>query len=341
MTEISVIVPVHNGVANGLYECLKSVLSQSYQNLELIIIEDGSKDSSNEVIEKICKPPLCKKIVHITNKGLAASLNDGIRSASGNYLMIIQQDCSLSSNDAIFKSLEFLSLNKNIDILVGRQIYDFNMLNFYQKFSEFSLDHFDLNILTQGEVDLTENKCDIIRKEVMDKIGFFDTTQRISGEDQIFSNRALSLGYKLYIGEHPEYFNHLLGENTLNKILKKHYRYGKYSWSLYRKMYRNRLNRNSKKSYASGKIQNRILSLSFSSIIFVFAVLSIVTLNIGVFSVFSLAILIRVLIAYNKLTKLKKKVTIPSFHSLPVSILIVLSDFAFALGFVRGVFLQA
>ena len=341
MTEISVIVPVYNGVANGLYECLKSVLSQSYQNLELIIIEDGSKDSSNEVIDQICKPPLCKKIVHISNKGLAASLNDGIRSASGNYLMIIQQDCSLLSNDAILKSLEFLSLNKSIDILVGRQIYDFNVLNFYQKFSEFSLDHFSLNILTQGKVDLTENKCDIIRKEVMDRIGFFDTTQRISGEDQIFSNRALNLGYTLYIGEHPEYLNHLLGENTLYKMLKKHYRYGKYSWRLYTKMYRNGIKRNSEKSYASGKIHNRILSLTFSSTIFVFFVLSIVTLNIGVFSALSLAILIRVLIVYNKLTKLKKRVSIPRFPSFPASILIVLSDFAFSVGFVQGIFLRA
>ncbi|MEM0133612.1 MAG: glycosyltransferase family A protein [Thermoplasmatales archaeon] len=340
MSEISVIVPVYNGVDNGLYKCLKSVLSQSYQNLELIIIEDGSRDSSNEVIDQISNP-LCKKIVHTSNKGLAASLNDGIRSASGSYLMIIQQDCSLLSKDVIRKSLEFMSLNKDIDILVGRQIYDFNKLNFYQKFAEFSLDHLSLNIRTQGEVDLTENKCDIIRKNAMDTIGFFDTTQRISGEDQIFSNRALSLGFKLYIGNHLKYFNHLLGEDTLTKILRKHFRYGRYSWNLYKKMYRNRPKGSSKKSYAFGKIQNRILSVSFSSAIFIFFVLSLTTLNYGFFSLIVLIILLRVLIAYKKLISLKKSVVIPRFPSLLASGLIVLTDIAFTLGFVQGVLSQA
>ena len=338
LDKISILVPVHNGVANGLRDSLSSILSQDYQNIELIVIDDASSDSSIELVNQFCKPPHCKKIVHQSNQGLAASLNDGVISADGRYLMIMQQDCALISKDALSKSIEFMSNNKNVDILIGRQIYDLNKLNFYQKFSEFSLDHFLLYSSTRGELDLTEIKCDIIRKEIMDKIGLFDITQRVSGEDQIFSNRALKLGFKMYLGEEPKYMNQLLGENTLLKVLKKQFRYGRYSWILYKKMYRDKPIKSSGISYVSGKMYNRIMSVSFSLITIIFLALFLSTLFYGFLCALLLAPLIRVFIGYRKLANLRKKYYIPRFSGLLVFGMLILSDFVFTLGLTRGFF---
>ena len=338
LDKLSIIVPVYNGVANGLKDSLRSILSQDYQDIELIVIEDSSSDSSIDLVNQFCRPPHCKKIVHQSNQGLAASLNDGIISASGRYIMIMQQDCALLSNDTLSKSIEFMSNNTNVDILIGRQIYDLNALNFYQKFSEFSLDHFLLYTSTRRELDLTENKCDIIRKETMDKIGLFDTTQRVSGEDQIFSSRALKLGFRMYLGEEPKYMNQLLGENTLFKVLKKQFRYGRYSWSLYQKMYRDRPIRSSEMSYATGKMYNRTMSASFSLIMAIFLALFLSTLFYGFLCALILVLLIRVFIAYRKFANLRKMCYIPRFSGLLVSGMLILSDFAFSLGLARGFF---
>jgi glycosyltransferase involved in cell wall biosynthesis len=332
---------VHDGVANGLKDSIKSIISQDYENIELIVVDDASSDFSVDLVNQLCIPPHCKIIVHRSNQGLAASLNDGISSASGEYIMIVQQDCALLSNDTISKSIEFMSRTRNVDILVGRQIYDLNTLNFYQKFSEFSLDHFLLYTSACHELDLTENKCDIIRKEIIGKIGLFDISQRVSGEDQVFSNRALKLGLKMYLGEDPKFSNQLLGENTLSKVLKKHYRYGRYSWSLYKKMYRHGSLNTSKKSYATGKIYNRMLSVFFSLAIVVFLAIFLSTLFYGFFFALLLILVIRIFFGYKKLSALRRNLHIPKFPSIFASLLLILTDIAFSIGLAINFLVQS
>jgi glycosyltransferase involved in cell wall biosynthesis len=337
LNQISIVIPVHNGVSNGLERCLKSITSQNYPYIELILVDDASSDSSLTIIDQFCKHPRCKRVLHNVNQGIAASLNDGISLASGKYIMIIQQDCTLLTNDTISKSLELISNDKNIDILVGRQIYNLYLLNFYQKFSEFSLEHFSLYLSPSRDIDLTENKCDIIKKEALDKIGPFDISQRFSGEDQIFSNRALTLGLKLYLGDDPKYMNQLLGENTLFKVLKKQYRYGKYSWLLYKKLYRHKPIKQNGISYATSKMHNRVMSVGFSFSIVIFLFLLSITLSIELLGVLILILLGRGVLGYIKLVNQKKKFFIPQFSALSVSGMLILSDLAFSLGLLRGI----
>lgn len=329
---------MYNGVANGLSNTIKSIISQDYENIELIVVDDASSDFSVDVVNQFCKVPRCKMITHRLNQGLAASLNDGILSADGRYIMIIQQDCVLLSNDTLSKAIEFLAKNRKVDILIGRQIYDLKALNFYQKFSEFSLDHFSLYFSNGRELDLTEIKCDIIRKEVMDKIGQFDTTQRVSGEDQVFSNRASNLGFIIYLGEEPRYTNQLLGENTLLKVLKKQFRYGKYSWSLYKKLYRGSSSRSTEGSYSSGKMYNRVTSVFFSLIAVIFIALFLFTSVYGFFYALLFTLLIRFLIGYRKFFNQRKTFDISQFSGIFVSAMLILSDFAYTLGLARGIF---
>ena len=338
--KLSIIVPVHDGVTSGLKDSLKSILSQDYENIELIVVDDASSDFSADLVNQLCAPPRCKKIVHQSNKGLAASLNDGVSLASGEYIMIVQQDCALLSNDTLSKSIKFMSVTKNVDILVGRQIYDLKNLNFYQKFSEFSLDHFSLYTSASHELDLTENKCDVIRRRTMEKIGLFDISQRVSGEDQVFSNRALELGFHMYLGEDPKFVNQLLGENTLSKVLKKHYRYGRYSWSLYKKIYRNKSLSISKKSYSTGKIYNRVLSVFFSLASLIFLALFLFTLFYAFFFVLLLILAVRIFFGYKKLSALKRNLYIPNFPWIIASGLLILTDIAFSIGLVINLFVQ-
>ena len=79
---ISVIVPVYN-IEKYLSACLNSIIRQTYQNLEIICINDGSTDSSAEILQEYAKKDRRIKIISQENAGLSAARNAGIKAATG------------------------------------------------------------------------------------------------------------------------------------------------------------------------------------------------------------------------------------------------------------------
>lgn len=88
---ISVIMPVYN-TSSTLGEAVKSVLQQRYPEFELILINDGSSDSSPEICDLLAKTDKRIKVVHQENKGLSAARNKGIEVASGEFIAFIDSD---------------------------------------------------------------------------------------------------------------------------------------------------------------------------------------------------------------------------------------------------------
>lgn len=88
---VSVIVPVFN-VEEFLTECIDSILSQSYKNLEIILVDDGSKDSSGSICDKYAQTDSRIKVVHKENGGLSSARNAGIENATGEYIIFVDSD---------------------------------------------------------------------------------------------------------------------------------------------------------------------------------------------------------------------------------------------------------
>lgn len=88
---ISVIVPVYN-VESYLDACLNSIKQQTYQNLEIIVVEDCSTDSSSIVLQPHLTDERVKLIQHAKNSGLSAARNTGIDAATGEYIMFVDSD---------------------------------------------------------------------------------------------------------------------------------------------------------------------------------------------------------------------------------------------------------
>lgn len=91
---ISVIIPVYN-VAAYLKECLDSVLSQNYEKLEVILIDDGSPDISGRICDEYAAKDSRVKVIHQENAGAAAAKNAGLRIATGEYLSFVDSDDTL------------------------------------------------------------------------------------------------------------------------------------------------------------------------------------------------------------------------------------------------------
>ncbi|PLW93741.1 MAG: glycosyltransferase family 2 protein, partial [Marinilabiliales bacterium] len=88
---ISVVVPCYNH-GHYLAECLDSVLNQSYDNWECIIVNDGSSDHTEEVSLGFCQKDKRFKLVNIENRGLANARNVGINKSWGKYILPVDAD---------------------------------------------------------------------------------------------------------------------------------------------------------------------------------------------------------------------------------------------------------
>lgn len=91
MPEISVIVPVYK-VEDTLPKCIESIITQSYSDWELILINDGSPDSSGEICEYYKVQDSRIKVFHTPNQGVSAARNIGIEKAKGDYIVFIDSD---------------------------------------------------------------------------------------------------------------------------------------------------------------------------------------------------------------------------------------------------------
>ena len=88
---ISVIVPVYN-VETFLLRCLESITSQTYQNLEIILVDDGSTDSSGNICDSFSKTESRSFVIHQANHGLWHARNTGQKVAKGDFLMFVDSD---------------------------------------------------------------------------------------------------------------------------------------------------------------------------------------------------------------------------------------------------------
>lgn len=112
---ISVIVPVYN-VKSFLPQCVDSVLNQTYKNIEIILVDDGSTDESGEICDKYSKLDKRVKTIHKANGGLSDARNVGIDNAKGKYFCFVDSDDIVDKNfvkslyDAIVKTASDISI---------------------------------------------------------------------------------------------------------------------------------------------------------------------------------------------------------------------------------------
>jgi len=93
---ISIIVPVYNSSV-FLHECLQSIISQTYTNLEILLVDDGSTDDSLEICKSYAEQDSRIKVFHKENGGVSSTRNFGLRVATGEYIGFVDSDDFISS----------------------------------------------------------------------------------------------------------------------------------------------------------------------------------------------------------------------------------------------------
>lgn len=119
----SIVIPVYNTIKE-LKRCVDSVVSQTFEDFELILVDDGSTDGSGELCDRLSAEDSRIKTIHRENGGCAAARNTGIRSAEGDYLMFLDSDDMWDDDNALDTFYRMLQ-NRAVDIVCfGVSIYD-------------------------------------------------------------------------------------------------------------------------------------------------------------------------------------------------------------------------
>ncbi|UCZ56946.1 glycosyltransferase [Desulfurispirillum indicum] len=115
---VSIVMPVYNALP-WLSEAIESMLSQSYDNFEFIIVDDGSSDGSREVLEQYAaKDQRIRLVFHDENKGVPTALNNGVKLSSGKYIARMDAD-DISLPNRLEAQVNYLEGNQSCGVVGG------------------------------------------------------------------------------------------------------------------------------------------------------------------------------------------------------------------------------
>lgn len=139
MVKVSVVIPVYN-VEKYLEECLKSIINQSLNDIEIICINDGSTDNSLAILEEYENRDSRIRIISQENAGISCARNNGLSLSNGKYVYFMDSDDILE--ESALEELYELSEKHNLDLTI------FKMINFYDDSrKEYSSPHYEMYFL--------------------------------------------------------------------------------------------------------------------------------------------------------------------------------------------------
>ena len=187
--KFSIVVAVYNR-PDEMSELLESILNQKYRDFEIIVIDDGSENSSRDIVT-FYKNKLLIKYFFIDNKGPALARNYGVKKAQGEWIIFFDSDCTIPEN-YFYETNKYLEKNK-IDFYGGPDMMD-ESFSYLQKSINFSMTSF----MTTGGIRGSKKSIDKflprsfnmgIKRKAFDDVGGFSNIRQY-GED-------LDLSYKL------------------------------------------------------------------------------------------------------------------------------------------------
>lgn len=218
MVKFSIVIPVYN---SGKYinECLDSVINQTFKDIEIICIDDGSTDNSLSILKEYEEKDNRIKVLSQEHRGVGAARNYGMELAKGEYINFLDSDDKISANT--LKSVnKFFEGNKDLDV-VAIPIFFFNEYNHELNY-KFNLEEDPKNRV----IDLNKN-YENVQASVSSafikasSIGDLKFNEELSyNEDLIFINKLLLESKKIGLVKDASYFFRRSNEKSLTKTAK-------------------------------------------------------------------------------------------------------------------------
>lgn len=202
--KISVIVPIYK-VEDYLHRCIDSIINQTYTNLEIILVDDGSPDNCPMICDEYAEKDSRIRVVHKKNGGLSDARNAGLDIATGEYIMFIDSDdfVDIEMMESMMKNM----IDNNVDMVVCniKYVYEDREVVKYNQ-SDRILDRYEAmeEYLKDGVVQaIACNK--LYNKVMLDGIKF---KLNKTNEDEFFTYKVVDRCKKIYYNSKP-FYNYL------------------------------------------------------------------------------------------------------------------------------------
>lgn len=234
MSLVSIIVPVFN-VEKKLSVCLNSLLRQTYGDIEIILINDGSKDKSGLICDKYSKIDSRIQTIHMNNSGVSGARNKGLELAKAPYVMFVDSDDSVESG--LVESL----LNRALD-----EKADFVMCGYKKVFKTNdeikSIQHFQCEPYTGDSVGFLENIVDYVgkpflqgpcwklfKRDIISTYNILFPEKMSYGEDTVFVYTFLKYAIRISVINEELYRYNVYNDESLSRV----FRQDKFEINLY------------------------------------------------------------------------------------------------------------
>ncbi len=207
---VSVIMPVYNG-EKYLEEAIHSVLCQSYPNIELIIVDDGSSDGTHQVIKKFTKQYTNIYYIYQVNQGPASARNTGICHSQGEIISFLDADDVWATNKLACQ-LTYLHDNPDVEVVLGLTQFIQSLKISYSE---------DSSLISDTKYFLNLGSA-IFKKSVFTKIGLLDVNL-IYSEDIDFFNRIreasiLILKHQDIVLKYRQHLSNMTKNQSINNL---------------------------------------------------------------------------------------------------------------------------
>ena len=211
---ISVIVPVYK-VEKYLEKCVNSIRSQSYSDLEIILVDDGSPDNCGKICDEMALNDQRIRVIHQKNQGLAAARNAGLAIAQGKYVAFVDSDDTIENGTYLLLYNMIEHYDTDIAICECRKVKESEVLEQveYSKYENRVLDNNKLWELVFGQ--LNNSSCNKLYKRSL--IGDLQFPPKVvHGEDLLFNIEYLA---KCNIGVYNEapVYNYFSRNNSITR----------------------------------------------------------------------------------------------------------------------------
>lgn len=198
---VSIVVPVYN-VEKYLHECLDSIITQTYKNLEIILVNDGSTDSSGKIADKYASKDKRITVIHKKNEGQPKTKNLGIKLATGRFITFVDSDDYIREdyvenlvNDMIKYNVLIATTTKMcpIDYDNSEKVEVYDQPKAFEK-------------MFYGTLENAENGVQMYDRRLLLEKGIFSNPEKKIGEDFDFLAQALLHADKIAVDNRRMYY---------------------------------------------------------------------------------------------------------------------------------------
>lgn len=219
--KVSIIVPVYNVPEKALRDCLESTINQTMEDIEVIVVDDGSTDLSRKICDEYAEKDRRLRVIHKKNGGLSAARNSGYEAAQGEWITFLDGDDWIEPKTC--EETYRLASDKNVDIVLFGTVQEFEH---YQRFFNY---HYEDGTIFVGD-ECKKLQCEIldfngniatawaklIRKKLLDKYHIEHRSDLRQGSEGIEYNIRLFENVKSVVFSSKVYYHYIYNPNSIS-----------------------------------------------------------------------------------------------------------------------------